>query len=98
MASVYSHETIDRQYRASLGPDTQLSEFALFDRPALQREVESSYYEKIFAQEPGLDVSQDEIIFEVCTLHLIRGKINFMLVVFSGVFFSLSIRLNRKMI
>lgn len=75
MASVYSHETIDRQYRASLGPDTQLSEFALFDRPALQREVESSYYEKIFAQEPGLDVSQDEIIFEVCTLHLIRGRL-----------------------
>ena len=65
MSYFYSHETLNHPVRVGGSPEVQLSENDLFSAPAIQREVDGVYWEKVFCHESGLDMSQDEVIFDV---------------------------------
>ena len=65
MSYYYSHEFLNHPIKSHHGPESQLSELAIFDSPGIQNEVEQCYWDKVYCQEPGLDLSNDEVIFDV---------------------------------
>ena len=66
MASYYySHENLNHYVRGQGSSTAQMSELDLFSNLATQKEIESSYWEEIHCGEGGLDLSQNDVTFNI---------------------------------
>ena len=43
----------------------ELSELDIFSAPAIQREVDGVFWDRVYCNESGLEISQNEVIFEI---------------------------------
>ena len=64
MAYVYSSESLNNPIRIE-HPGATLSELDLFSSLPMCSEIESSYWEKVYAPENALEPSQTDVIFDI---------------------------------
>ena len=64
MAFVYSSEELNNPVRIQ-PPQSTLSELDIFTSPPMCSDIESSYWEKVYAPENALEPSQTDVIFDI---------------------------------
>ena len=65
MAYYYSHENLNNFVHGQGADDARLSELDIFSPLATQNEVQSVFWEKVFCNDGGLDLSQTDVQFDL---------------------------------